>query len=107
MIITIVDSNIPLVVAVVAVVVVLVFVVNFVVVVVVVVVLITWWLGNVRMVFFVVVVGIVGVVGNVIFSDVGVVSIVVAFIVRETVASTTTTSPWEVDERRKCGPLAT
>ena len=105
MIITIVESNISLVVAVVAVVVVLVFIVVFVVVVVVVVVVITWWLGNVRMVFFVGIVSIVSVVGNAIFSHVGVVSFVVAFVVREMMASATTTSRWEVDERCKCGPL--
>ena len=107
MIITIVDNNISLVVAVVAVVIVLVFVVVFVVVVVVFVVVITWWLGNVQMVFFVGIVGVVSAVGNAIFSHVGVVSFVVAFVVGEMVASAATTSWREVDERRKCGLLAT
>jgi hypothetical protein len=108
MIITIVDSNISLVVAVVAVVVVvLVFVVVFVIAVVMVVVVITWWLGNLRMVFFVGIDGVVSVVGNAIFSHVGVVSFVVAFVVGEMMASAATTSRREVDEQRKCGPLAT
>jgi hypothetical protein len=124
MIITIVDWNISLVVAVVAVVVVLVFVVVFIVVVVVVVVVITWWLGNVRMVFFAGIVGVISVVGNAIFSHVGVVgvvsvdgnaifshvgivSFVVAFVVGEMMVFAATTSWREVDERRKCGPLTT
>ena len=80
------------------VVVVLVFVVVFIVVVVMAVVVITWWLGNVQMVFFVVVLGVFGVVGNVIFSYVGVVRVVLAFVVGETVVSAATTSPREVDE---------
>jgi hypothetical protein len=98
MIITIVDSNISLVVAVVAVVIVLVFVVVFVIVVVVDVVIITWWLGNVRMVFFVGIGGVISFVQNAIFSHVGVVSFVVAFVVGEMMASTATTSRREVDE---------
>ncbi len=107
MIITIVDRNISLVVAVVAVAVVLVFIVIFVVIVVVIVVVITWWLGNVRMVFFVGIIGVISVVGNAVFSHVGVVSFVVAFVVGEMMASAVTTSWREVDERRKCGPLTT
>jgi hypothetical protein len=47
------------------------------------------------------------VVRNAIFSHVGVVSFVVAFVVREMMASAATMSRREVDERRKCGPLAT
>ncbi len=47
------------------------------------------------------------VVGNFDFSDVGVVSDVVAFVAGETVASAATMSRREVVERRKCGPLAT
>ncbi len=50
---------------------------------------------------------VVHVVGNVDFSDDGVVSDVVAFVVGETVASAATMSWREVVERRKCGPLAT
>ncbi len=96
-----------MVVAVVAVVIILVFVVFFVVVVVAVVVIITWWLGNLRMVFFVGIVGVVSIIGNAIFSHVGVVSFVVAFVVGKMVASAATTSRREVDEQRKCGPLAT
>ena len=82
MIITILDSNISLVV------VVLVFVV-------------------VQIVFFVGIVCVVSVVGNAIFSHVGVVSFVVAFVVGEMMVSAATTSRREVNERRKCGPLAT
>ena len=96
-----------MVVAVVAVVVVPLFIVVFVVIVVVVIIVITWWLGNVRMVLFVGIVGIVSVVRNAIFSHVGVVSFVVAFVVREMMASAATTSWREVDERRQCGPLTT
>ena len=96
-----------MVVAVVAVVVIPLFIVVFIVVVVVVIVVITWWLGNVRMVFFIGIVGIVSVVRNAIFSHVGVVSFVIAFVVREMMASTATTSRREVDEWRKCGPLIT
>jgi hypothetical protein len=47
------------------------------------------------------------VVRNAIFSHVGVVSFVVAFVVGEMMASAATMSRREVDERRKCGPLAT
>jgi hypothetical protein len=47
------------------------------------------------------------VVRNAIFSHVGVVSFVVAFVVGEMMASAATMSRQEVDERRKCGPLAT
>ena len=82
-------------------------IVTAIVVVVVVVIIITWWLGNVRMVFFVGIIGVVSVVGNAIFSHVGIISFVVAFVVREMMASAATTSRREVDERRKCGPLAT
>ena len=74
---------------------------------VVVVIVITWLLGNVQMVFLVGIVGVVSVVRNAIFSNVGVVSFVVAFVVGEMVVSAATTSWREVDEQRKCGPLAT
>ena len=107
MIFSIVDRNISLVVAVVVVIVFLVFVVVFVVVVVVVIVVITWWLSNVLMVFFVGIIGVVSVIGNAIFSHVGIVSFVVAFVVGDMMASAATTSRQEVDERCRCGPLAT
>ena len=96
-----------MVVAVVAVVVIPLFIVVFIVVVVVVIVVITWWLGNVRMVFFIGIVGIVSAVRNAIFSHVGIISFIDAFIVREMMASAVTTSWREVDEQHKCGPLAT
>ena len=59
------------------------------------------------MFFFVGISGIISVVGNAVFSHVGVVSFVVAFVVGEMMASAVTTSWWEVDERCKCDPLTT